>query len=232
MTLQLSALQASLQGVPLLHAVDLDVKRGQVLALLGRNGAGKTTTLRTIMGLTQQTGGHVRVEGRDLGGAPTWQRARMGICLVPEDGGVFQELSVLENLRLAGRGQPEQVLGAFPELKPLWHRRAALLSGGERKILALARAALSGSRWLLIDEPSLGLAPAVLRRLGQAIAALRAEAGVLLVEQNLRFAQSVADDYVLMQRGSTVDQGPIEALRKSPFFAQAMSFGGAEGDSA
>ena len=232
MTLALAGVQASLQGAPVLQSVDLEVRRGQVLALLGRNGAGKTTTLRTIMGLTQQTAGQVRLEGRDLRTMPTWQRARAGLYLVPEDGGVFQELSVLENLRLAAHGQPEQVLEAFPELRPLWHRRAALLSGGERKILALARAALSGSRWLLIDEPSLGLAPAVLRRLGQAIGALRAGAGVLLVEQNLRFAQTVADHYVLMQRGRTVDQGPIDALRQSPFFAQAMSFGQGEGDSA
>ena len=232
MTLALEGVQASLQGAPVLTAVDITVHSGQVLALLGRNGAGKTTTLRTIMGLTQQTAGRVQLEGRDLMAMPTWQRARLGLYLVPEDGGVFQELSVLENLRLSGRAQPEQVLSAFPELRPLWHRRAALLSGGERKILALARAALSGSRWLLIDEPSLGLAPAVLKRLGQAIRELRAEAGVLLVEKNLRFAQSVADNYVLMQRGRTVDAGPIDALRQSPFFAQAMSFSSGEGDSA
>lgn len=232
MTLALAGVQASLHGAPVLTGVDLTLARGQVLSLLGRNGAGKTTTLRTIMGLTQLTAGRVELEGRDIAALPTWLRARQGIYLVPEDGGVFQELSVLDNLRLSGRRDPEQVLTAFPELRALWHRRAALLSGGERKILALARAALSGSRWLLIDEPSLGLAPAVLKRLGQAIDDLRQDAAVLLVEQNLRFAQSVADHYVLMQRGRTVDSGPISALRQSPFFAQAMSFGSEEGDSA
>jgi len=232
LTLELKGVQARLQGAPVLHAVDLALQRGEVLALLGRNGAGKTTTLRTIMGLTDLSSGQVTLEGMSLGTLPTWQRARTGLYLVPEDGGVFQEMTVLENLRLSGRGQPEQVLGAFPELRPLWQRRAALLSGGERKILALARAALSGSRWLLIDEPSLGLAPAVLRRLGQAIREMRATCGILLVEQNLRFAQAVADRYVLMQRGATVDRGQIADLRQSPFFAQAMSFGSREGDPA
>ena len=232
MSLRLEDVHASLQGAPVLRAVNLALERGQVLALLGRNGAGKTTTLRTIMGLTHQTGGHVRLDDRELDRAPTWQRARSGIYYVPEDGGVFQELTVLDNLRLSARGRPDEVLDAFPELRPLWLRRAALLSGGERKILALARAALSGSGWLLIDEPSLGLAPAVLRRLGQAIRELHTAAGILLVEQNLRFAQSVADRYVLMQRGSTVDEGPIEALRQSPYFSRSMSFGTAEGDSA
>lgn len=232
MTLELKGVRASLQGVPILQGVDLALERGEVLALLGRNGAGKTTTLRTIMGLTDLSGGQLTLDGRPLTGLPTWQRARNALYFVPEDGGVFQDLTVLENLRLAGRGQPEQVLAAFPELRPLWQRRAALLSGGERKILALARAALSQSRWLLIDEPSLGLAPAVLRRLGQAIRDLRASCGILLVEQNLRFAQAVADRFVLMQRGQTVDEGPIGDLRQSPLFAQAMTFGQREGDPA
>lgn len=232
MTLELAGVQAAVQGIPILHRVDLRLQQGEVLALLGRNGAGKTTTLRTIMGLTDLSGGTLALDGKSLSALPTWQRARAGIYLVPEDGGVFQELTVLENLRLSGTGRPEEVLGSFPELRPLWQRRAALLSGGERKILALARAALSGSRWLLIDEPSLGLAPGVLRRLGQAIAEMRQSCGVLLVEQNLRFAQGVADRYALMQRGATVDAGPIADLRQSPFFAQAMSFGNQEGEPA
>ncbi len=232
MTLELRGVRAGLQGVPILKTVDLALQRGEVLVLLGRNGAGKTTTLRTIMGLSDLSGGDMTLEGASLAGLATWRRARAGLYFVPEDGGVFQDLTVLENLRLSGRGQPEQVLTAFPELRPLWQRRAALLSGGERKILALARAALAQSRWLLIDEPSLGLAPAVLRRLGQAIRELRSSCGILLVEQNLNFAQAVADRYVLMQRGATVDVGQIGDLRQSPFFAQAMSFGHREGDPA
>ncbi len=231
MSLVLQEVRARVAGIPVLHGVDLSLRAGGVVALLGRNGAGKTTTLRTVLGLAQLEGGGISCGGVDLGRLPTWRRARQGIFYVPEDGGVFQDLSVLENLRISARMAPERVLGPFPELGPLLPRRAALLSGGERKILALGRAFASGSPWLLIDEPSLGLAPGVLRRLAQAVSTLREHAAILLVEQNLGFAQAVADEYVLMHQGRSVDHGPIAALRESTFFDTAMHFGSGQGGS-
>jgi branched-chain amino acid transport system ATP-binding protein len=228
-SLVLQAVRARVAGIPVLQGVDITLRAGGVVALLGRNGAGKTTTLRTVLGLAQLDGGSVSCEGADLSRMPTWRRARQGIFYVPEDGGVFQDLTVLENLRLSARMQPERVLEAFPELGPLLSRRSALLSGGERKILALARAFASESPWLLIDEPSLGLAPGVLRRLVTAVAALREHAAILLVEQNLGFAQAVADEFVLLHQGRSVDHGPIAQLRDSPFFGTAMHFGSGQG---
>ncbi len=231
MSLRLSGIRARIGGVPVLHAVDLEIRNGKVTALLGRNGAGKTTTLRTVLGLTELDAGEITCEGRDLSRLPTWRRAREGLFYVPEDGGVFQDLSVQENLKLSARMPIAQAIEPFEELGPLLGRRAALLSGGERKILALARAYASRSEWLLIDEPSLGLAPTVLRRLAGAIQLLRGRAAMLIVEQNLGFAQSVADDYVLLLDGRTVDRGPIDTLRQSSQFDAAMHFGQSEGGS-
>lgn len=225
MTLRATGLCARVHGADVLRGVDLELPAKRVLALLGRNGMGKTTTLRTIMGLTEHTAGELTLGGDSLRGVPTYRRARMGLFYVPEDGGIFQQLTVHENLRLAARSPLDEAFATFPELLPLRTRRAGLLSGGERKMLALARAIISGASWFLIDEPSLGLAPAVVRRLEGAILALRERGGVLLVEQNLGFAERVAEHYVLLLQGRSVESGPITGLRGSEGFDSALLIG-------
>lgn len=213
---------ASLEGRPILFDMDFKVEPNGVTALLGRNGMGKTTMLKTIMGLAPTVHGQVEFDGISLNPLATHQRRRAGILYVPEDAGVFQTLTVEENLRIGACQPIRSVLEPFGELKPLWRKPAGLLSGGERKILAFARAWLSDARCFLIDEPSLGLAPAVIKRLAAAVRTLASKGGVLLVEQNLRLAESVSDRYVLVVLGRSVDSGPIDALRDSEAYRSGV----------
>lgn len=215
MTLEMTDVAAKINDVPILDGVSLTVEPHQIVALLGRNGMGKTTTMKTIMGLTVQTRGSLVCDGRSLGAMPSYKRRQLGIVFVPEDGGVFQSLSVEENLKIGTQGRPLEVLEPFPELRPLWRKKAGLLSGGERKILAFGRAWLSGGRWFLIDEPSLGLSPAVVRRIEGAILSLKALGGVLLVEQNIRLARATAQRYLFMERGRIVENGTMDTFLES-----------------
>ncbi|MDA8204683.1 MAG: ABC transporter ATP-binding protein [Thermaerobacter sp.] len=221
-SLVISHMGANLGERPILHDIDFAVNSGEVVALLGRNGMGKTTTLKTVMGVVAMTRGEIVLEGRRLNRMTTHQRRRAGLMYVPEDGGVFQTLTVEENLRVGAARPVKGVLGPFPELEPLWHRTAALLSGGERKILAFGRAWLSDARWFLIDEPSLGLAPAVIKRLTEAIKTLKDKGSVLLVEQNVRLAEAVSDRYVLIVLGRVAASGAMSDLRQSAAYAEGL----------
>jgi branched-chain amino acid transport system ATP-binding protein len=214
---------ARIGGIPVLHDVSVTLAPGRTLALLGKNGMGKTTTLKTLAGLAEMTHGRFLIDDVPVGPRePPWVRRRRGLVYIPEDAGVFQTLTVGENLRLGTVGDPRRALDLFPGLEALWQRRAALLSGGERKMLALARAWLSDGRWFLIDEPSLGLAPAVVASLAPAIRRLTDKGGVVLVEQNLALAEAIADDYALMSQGRVIDTGPMTALRNSPAFLASL----------
>jgi branched-chain amino acid transport system ATP-binding protein len=202
-----------------LHGVTLKAERGEVVSLLGRNGAGKSTTLKAIMGLVAVARGDVRFEGRSLLGIGTHRVSRLGIGFVPEDRRIFGELTVIENLRVAepsaGRTNwtLDRVFGLFPKLRQLARQRGGSLSGGEQQMLTIARTLMTNPKLLLLDEPSEGLAPVVVRALGDAIAALRHEGlTILLSEQNVKFARRLADRAYIIEKGQIKFEGTIATL--------------------
>jgi branched-chain amino acid transport system ATP-binding protein len=194
-----------------LHGVSFDVREGELLTLIGRNGAGKTTTLRSIMGLLRKSSGSIRLGARELLGLPTYEIARQGIAYCPEERAIFSALSVRENLTLPpvlreGGLSVDQLFEAFPNLKARAASQGTKLSGGEQQMLAIARILRTGARLLLLDEPSEGLAPVIVREIGEVILRLKRQGfTILLVEQNLRFARKVADRYVVVENGKVVD---------------------------
>ena len=194
-----------------LHGVSFDVREGELLTLIGRNGAGKTTTLRSIMGLLRKRTGSIRLGTQELIGRRTYEIARQGIAYCPEERAIFSSLSVRENLMLppvlrSGGLSVEQLFEAFPNLKARAASQGTKLSGGEQQMLAIARVLRTGARLLLLDEPSEGLAPVVVREIGEVILRLKRQGfTILLVEQNLRFARKVADRFVVVENGKVVD---------------------------
>jgi branched-chain amino acid transport system ATP-binding protein len=194
-----------------LREVSLEVRAGELVTIVGRNGAGKTTLLRCLMGLHRQQRGTVRLAGTDLTALPAHRRARLGLGWVPDDRGTYSTLSVEEHLALPPRlgtgGWPlERVYETFPMLHTRRRVAGTQLSGGAQQILALARALRSGARLLLCDEPTEGLAPVVVERIGEALAEVKRQGGtVLLIEQNVRFAGTVADRHYLLGEGRVVE---------------------------
>jgi branched-chain amino acid transport system ATP-binding protein len=200
-----------------LHGVSLSAREGEVVSLLGRNGAGKSTTLKAVMGLVRVTSGAVRFAGEPLTGLPPHVISRRGLGYVPEDRRIFADLSVRENLlvgeRAGSRWPLERLFALFPALAPLVSRRGGSLSGGEQQMLTIARTLVTDPRLLLLDEPSEGLAPVIVRRLGEAIAALKREGlTIVLSEQSLKFARRLADRAYVIDRGEIRFEGPIAAL--------------------
>jgi branched-chain amino acid transport system ATP-binding protein len=221
--LEVTGLTVGYDGVSVLHEVDLRVRAGTICAVLGANGAGKSTLLRTLSGMLRPSTGRIVFEGTDLRGVPVEHLVRRGLAHVPEGRGIIAELTVAENLRLGGlfRGDRRELratmAGVYELFEPLRERRGHLghqLSGGERQMLALGRALMARPRLLLLDEPSLGLAPRMAARTLALLRRLRDESGlsVLLVEQNVRSALSVADDGVVMALGRVVAAAPARAL--------------------
>jgi branched-chain amino acid transport system ATP-binding protein len=195
----------------ILHGVGFEVRRGEVVTLLGRNGAGKTTTLKSIMGMVGRREGSIRFEERDTIALSSYRIARLGIAFCPEERGIFASLSVAENLLLPPAVRPgglsvEQVFELFPNLKERLSSQGTKLSGGEQQMLAIGRILRTGARLLLLDEPTEGLAPVIVQQIGRTISRLKAEGfTILLVEQNFRFASRVADRYYVMENGRVVD---------------------------
>ncbi len=194
-----------------LQGMDIDVHRGELVTLLGRNGAGKTSTLRAIMGLLRKRQGSVRYDGRELIGASTEQIARAGIAYCPEERAIFSSLSVAENLLLPpviaeGGMSTEEILEMFPNLRARWTSQGTKLSGGEQQMLAIGRILRTGARMILLDEPTEGLAPVIVKQIGQVILQLK-ERGytILLVEQNFRFAAKIADRFCIVEHGRVVE---------------------------
>lgn len=194
-----------------LHGVDIDIREGEVVTLLGRNGAGKTSTLRSIMGLVPRRSGSVKYEGKEFVNARPDIIARAGIAYCPEERGIFASLDVTENLMLPPTVRPgglplDEIYTLFPNLKERARSQGTKLSGGEPQMLAIARILRTGARFLLLDEPSEGLAPVIVQQIGRTIRELKKRGfTVLLVEQNFRFAQTVADRHYVMEHGRVVD---------------------------
>ena len=204
-----------------LHGVDLDIREGEVVTLLGRNGAGKTSTLRSIMGLVPRRTGSVKYEGKEFVNARPDVIARAGIAYCPEERGIFASLDVTENLMLPPMVRPggmplDEIYTLFPNLKERARSQGTKLSGGEQQMLAIARILRTGARLLLLDEPSEGLAPVIVQQIGRTIRELKKRGfTVLLVEQNFRFAQTVADRHYVMEHGRVVDMVANEDLNAS-----------------
>jgi len=205
-----------------LQGVSLAVGRGRVVALLGRNGAGKTTTLRSVMGLVVVPSGRIGFDGVELRGKPTFEIARLGIGYVPDDRRIFPDLSVDRNLALGARHSPrggtgywnlDTVYQLFPPLREFRSRKGAVLSGGEQKMLALGRALMGNPKLLMLDEPSEGLSPVILRGLVEAIQKVAA-AGmtILIADQNLKFARRLADYAYIVENGIIRHEGAMEEL--------------------
>jgi branched-chain amino acid transport system ATP-binding protein len=231
--LQLQGVQTHIGAYHILHGVDFEVPTGQVTMLLGRNGAGKTTTLRTIMGLWAASKGRVRFDGQDIAGRPTPDIAQLGIAYVPENMGIFADLSVRENMLLAARNartveqmdtkRLEWLFELFPAVKKFWLYPAGKLSGGQKQMLAIARAMVEPRRLLLIDEPSKGLAPAIIQNLIAALRELkRTETTVLLVEQNFSVARALGDQVAVMDNGQVVHRGAMAELADDPGLQQRL----------
>lgn len=225
--LELKDVHTHIGAYHILHGVDLAVPPAAVTMLLGRNGAGKTTTLRTIMGLWRASQGQVRFDGTAVGGPGTRasppDMARMGMAYVPENMGIFADLSVKENILLAARqartadqldtARLEWIFGFFPALRKFWLHPAGKLSGGQKQMLAVARAIIEPRRLLLVDEPSKGLAPAIVQNMIDAFIELKqASTTILLVEQNFNFARLVGDHVAVMDNGRVVHAGSMAQL--------------------
>jgi len=231
--LELRGVQTHIGAYHILHGVDFAVPAGEVTMLLGRNGAGKTTTLRTIMGLWAPSAGEVRFKGEAIQGRPTPDIATLGLAYVPESMGIFTDLSVKENMVLAARSarhegeldtaRLEWIFGLFPALKKFWLYPAGKLSGGQKQMLAVARAICEPRALLLIDEPSKGLAPSIIQNLIGAFRELKQQqTTILLVEQNFMMAKALGDSVAVMDNGRVVHRGRMAELAEDAGLQQRL----------
>ena len=231
--LELQGVHTHIGAYHILHGVDLAIPRAQLTMLLGRNGAGKTTTLRTIMGLWQASQGRIHFNGRDITRLHTPQIAHLNIAYVPENMGIFADLTVKENLLLAARkastaAQMDQarlqwIFKLFPAVEKFWNHPAGKLSGGQKQMVAVARAIIEPRDLLIVDEPSKGLAPAIINNMIEAFAQLK-QSGVtiLLVEQNLHFAKRLGDSVAVMDNGRVVHAGSMAELAADEALQQSL----------
>ena len=209
--LKLSAVETRIGAYHILHGVDFEVPRGQLTMLLGRNGAGKTTTLKSIMGIIGKRTGSVNFEGQEIIKAHSDKIARLGVAFCPEERGIFASLDVRENLMLPPTIRPgglslDQIFELFPNLKERLDSQGTKLSGGEQQMLAIGRILRTGARFLMLDEPTEGLAPVIIQQIGHTIQRLKSEGfTILLVEQNFRWASTVADRFYVVEHGKIID---------------------------
>ncbi|MGE7624805.1 ABC transporter ATP-binding protein [Viridibacillus sp. NPDC096237] len=217
--LNLDQLQTHIGQYHILQGIQFEAIEGEVSVLLGRNGAGKTTTLKTIMGLTPASHGKVMYDGQDITKRKPYDIANLGIGYVPEDQGIFKDLTVEENMKVAIRKETDEVyekqayiLELFPDLKKFWKKAGGHLSGGQKQMLSMARAFVNDSKLLLIDEPSKGLAPIVVEKVMEAITEMKKKTTIILVEQNFIMASRIGDTYTLIDDGKTVHSGSMAEL--------------------
>ncbi len=231
--LTLEGVHTHIGAYHILHGVDLVVPRGELTMLLGRNGAGKTTTLRTIMGLWQASQGCITFGGEDITQLNTPAIAQKNIAYVPENMGIFSDLTVKENMLLAARsakhaGQMDEarlqwIFQLFPAVEKFWSHPAGKLSGGQKQMLAVSRAIVEPRDLLIIDEPSKGLAPAIIQNMIEAFQQLKASGvTILLVEQNIHFAQQLGDSVAVMDNGRVVHAGRMQALAEDTALQQSL----------
>ena len=216
--LSLDDVHTDIAQYQILHGVSLDVPEGGVHVILGRNGAGKTTTLRTIMGLWKPRRGMIRFRGKDIAGLPTPDIARLGIAFVPENMGIFGGLTVEENMRLAShdgsfdKDRLARIHAIFPAIAQFWQKPAHALSGGQKQMLAVSRAIIEKRDLILIDEPTKGLAPSIIRNMIAAFRDIAEETTILLVEQNFHFAKALGQTVAVIDDGRIVHRGSMAEL--------------------
>ena len=221
--LELAGVHTHIGAYHILHGVNLQVPVGELTMLLGRNGAGKTTALRTIMGLWHASRGQIRFDGQDITAMETPHIARLDIAYVPENMGIFADLSVKENMLLAARSASHAkhmdedrlnwIFSLFPAVQKFWNHPAGKLSGGQKQMLAVARAIVEPRKLLIVDEPSKGLAPAIINNMIDAFGQLKQTGTtILLVEQNISFAKRLGDHVAVMDNGRVVHAGPMQEL--------------------
>jgi branched-chain amino acid transport system ATP-binding protein len=231
--LTLAGVHTHIGAYHILHGVDLAVPRGQLTMLLGRNGAGKTTTLRTIMGLWRASAGKVTFDGQDITQLATPQIARLKFAYVPENMGIFADLTVKENVLLAATQASHAgdmdaqrlkwIFRLFPAVEKFWDYPAGKLSGGQKQMLAVARAIVEPRELLIVDEPSKGLAPSIVNNMIDAFAQLKAEGvTILLVEQNINFAKRLGDHVAVMDNGRVVHHGSMAAFAEDDALQQSL----------
>lgn len=217
--LKVENIETYIEQFHILQGVSFEAKPGEVTVLLGRNGAGKTTTLRSIMGLNPASKGKISFLGQDVQTLPTHEIADKGIGYVPEDQGIFGELTVEENIKVAIKKKDagamerlEWILDLFPDLKKFWTKQGGFLSGGQKQMLSIARAYVKDSQLLLIDEPSKGLAPIVIEKVMESIQEMKQKTSIVLVEQNFLMASKIGDQFYIIDEGRTVYNGPMKEL--------------------
>ena len=231
--LTLQGVHTHIGAYHILHGVDLVVPKGQLTMLLGRNGAGKTTTLRTIMGLWRASQGRISFGGQDITQLATPQIGALNVAYVPENMGIFSDLTVKENMLLAARSarsaaqidgtRLEWIFSLFPAVEKFWNHPAGKLSGGQKQMLAVSRAIVEPRELLLVDEPSKGLAPAIINNMIDAFAQLKASGvTILLVEQNINFAKRLGDTVAVMDNGVVVHSGSMRALAEDEALQQSL----------
>ncbi|MEH7384715.1 ABC transporter ATP-binding protein [Bacillus sp. JJ1521] len=220
--LKVEGIETYIDQFHILQGVSFEAKKGEVTVLLGRNGAGKTTTLRSIMGLDPPAKGTIEFNGENIAGHATYHIAAKGIGYVPEDQGIFGELTVEENMKVAIKKENDEtkerldyILNLFPDLKKFWKRKGGNLSGGQKQMLSIARAYVNNNDLLLIDEPSKGLAPIVVEKVMESIQEIKSKTSIVLVEQNFFMASTIGDRFFIIDDGRTVHHGEMKELKEN-----------------
>ncbi len=228
--LEIRGLNAGYGGVQVLWDVSLRVERGEIVSLIGANGAGKTTTLRSVMGIVKPFSGRITFDGEEITGLPTHRIVRMGLSLVPEGRHLFPKMTVMENLRMGAyavdgsrfKDLLERVFQIFPVLKDRRDQLASTLSGGEQQMLAIARGLMSDPKILMLDEPSLGLAPKIVKKVMRVVSDIRDEGvTILLVEQNAKISLEISDRGYVLETGRVVLEGSSEELLRNEHVRRA-----------
>ncbi len=220
--LNVEGIETYIDQFHILQGVSFEANKGEVTVLLGRNGAGKTTTLRSIMGLNPPSKGVIEFNGENIAGLATYHIASKGIGYVPEDQGIFGELTVEENMKVAIKKENDEtkerldyILNLFPDLKKFWKRKGGNLSGGQKQMLSIARAYVNNNDLLLIDEPSKGLAPIVVEKVMESIQEMKSKTSIVLVEQNFFMASTIGDRFFIIDDGRTVHRGEMKELKEN-----------------